>query len=139
MAAAAEADLFYDVMAQVELPRWSRGRVVLVGDACGAVSPLAGQGASLAVAGAYVLGRCWERSGSVAEALAAYERRWRPEVVRRQRGGRRGASWFVPGSRWGAGVRRAGVRLTGLPGVSAAVGAAMGGRPGPGVEEVSAR
>ncbi|WP_433873551.1 hypothetical protein [Saccharopolyspora sp. CA-218241] len=85
------------------------------------------------------LGWVVPRAVAAAAEAAAYERRWRPEVVRRQRGGRRGAAWFVPASRWGAGVRRAGVRLTGLPGVSAAVGAAMGGRPGPGVEEVSAR
>ncbi|HEX5502737.1 MAG TPA: FAD-dependent oxidoreductase, partial [Thermomicrobiales bacterium] len=48
-------DLYYDTVAQVELPTWSRGRVTLVGDAAGCVSLLAGQGASLALAGAYAL------------------------------------------------------------------------------------
>ncbi|MGV9533976.1 hypothetical protein ACWDR9_10040 [Streptosporangium sandarakinum] len=41
-------------MAQIEMPRWSRGRVTLLGDAYGAVSLPAGQGASLAVVGAYL-------------------------------------------------------------------------------------
>jgi hypothetical protein len=39
---------------QVMAPRWFAGRVVLLGDACGCVSLLAGQGASLAMAAAYV-------------------------------------------------------------------------------------
>ncbi len=48
-------DVYYDQVAQIEMPSWSKGRVTLVGDACYAVSLLAGQGASLGVAGAYVL------------------------------------------------------------------------------------
>ncbi|MDG4768092.1 FAD-dependent monooxygenase [Solwaraspora sp. WMMD406] len=56
LAACPPADeLYYDQVAQIELPHWSQGRVVLVGDACQAVSLLAGQGASLAVAGAETL------------------------------------------------------------------------------------
>ena len=47
--------LYYDQVAQIDMPRWSAGHVVLVGDACQAVSLLAGQGASLALAGARVL------------------------------------------------------------------------------------
>ena len=49
-------DIYYDVVAQIELPRWFVGRAVLVGDAGYAVSLLAGQGASLALGGAYLLG-----------------------------------------------------------------------------------
>ncbi|MGH3981532.1 MAG: NAD(P)-binding protein [Pseudonocardiaceae bacterium] len=40
----------YDQVAQIEITQWSRERVILVGDACQAVSLLAGQGASLAIA-----------------------------------------------------------------------------------------
>ncbi len=47
--------MYFDAVAQIEMASWSAGRAVLVGDACWCVSPLAGQGASLAVAGAYVL------------------------------------------------------------------------------------
>ncbi len=43
-----EADgVYYDTVAQIEMDHWSRGRVTLVGDACYAVSLLAGQGASM--------------------------------------------------------------------------------------------
>jgi 2-polyprenyl-6-methoxyphenol hydroxylase-like FAD-dependent oxidoreductase len=37
-------EVYYDQVAQIRMPRWHRGRVVLVGDACYAVSLLAGQG-----------------------------------------------------------------------------------------------
>ncbi len=47
--------LYYDQVSQIEMPRWTTDRVGLVGDACQAVSLLAGQGASLAVAGAQLL------------------------------------------------------------------------------------
>ncbi|PZG54019.1 FAD-dependent oxidoreductase [Spongiactinospora gelatinilytica] len=126
----AAEDIYYDQMAQIELPRWSRGRVTLLGDACAAVSPLASQGASLALAGGHLLARRLETTGSVQAALAAYERVWRPIVASRQRGARRGANWFLPASPAALLIRRAGIRLTGLPGVSDLISAALGGRPG---------
>lgn len=79
------------------MPTWSLGRVVLVGDACQCVSLLAGQGASLAMAGAYVLAERLAKAGSdVPGALARYERRIRPSIVKKQAAGRRLARWFVP-------------------------------------------
>lgn len=83
--------LFYVLVAQVEVPRWHRGRVVLLGDACQAVSLLAGQGASLAVAGAYVLGEQLMAGASVEDALTRYEQAWKPVVQGEQEAGRRGA------------------------------------------------
>jgi 2-polyprenyl-6-methoxyphenol hydroxylase-like FAD-dependent oxidoreductase len=89
------AGIYFDEVSQVELPAWSRGRVVLVGDACQCVSLLAGQGASMAMAGAYVLAEELARD-EVGLALARYERRLRPSIERAQRAGRRIARWFVP-------------------------------------------
>lgn len=73
-------DHYSDVMSQVKLEHWSRGPVVLVGDAAYCASPASGQGTSLALVGAYVL---------AAELAAgngpdAYERRMRPFVERNQ-------------------------------------------------------
>ncbi|MFE9890248.1 FAD-dependent monooxygenase [Streptomyces scopuliridis] len=48
-------DLFFDVVSQIRMPRWSSGRVALVGDAAYAPSFLTGQGSSLALVGAYML------------------------------------------------------------------------------------
>ena len=51
-------DLYFDVVSQVRMDRWSRGRVLLIGDAAGCISLLGGEGTGLAIAEAYVL--AWE-------------------------------------------------------------------------------
>lgn len=51
---------------------WSRGRVVLLGDAAHSVTPQLTSGGGMAVEGAVVLVEELERFGSVPEALAAY-------------------------------------------------------------------
>ncbi|MWN16072.1 FAD-binding monooxygenase, partial [Escherichia coli] len=48
-------DLYYEQIGQVHAPRWSSGRVALVGDAAYCASPVSGMGTSLSLAGAYVL------------------------------------------------------------------------------------
>jgi len=62
------------------MPRWSSGRVALVGDAAYAPSFLTGQGSSLALVGAYML------AGSLADrdhaaGFAAYEHNTREFVT----------------------------------------------------------
>ncbi|MEV4970275.1 FAD-dependent monooxygenase [Streptomyces scopuliridis] len=73
-------DLFFDVVSQIRMPRWSSGRVALVGDAAYAPSFLTGQGSSLALVGAYML------AGSLAHrdhtaGFAAYEHNTREFVT----------------------------------------------------------
>ena len=63
------------------VPRWSRGRMVLVGDSAHAPSSSSGQGASLAIESAIVLARCL-RDLPCDQALAAYETLRRPRVER---------------------------------------------------------
>lgn len=66
---------YFDKAAQIRMPSWSRGRIVLVGDAGAAPSLLAGQGSALAMIEAYVLAAELERSGGDhVAAFAAYER-----------------------------------------------------------------
>jgi deazaflavin-dependent oxidoreductase (nitroreductase family) len=122
------SDLYYDQVAQVEVPRWTRGRVTLVGDACHAVSLLAGQGASLAVGGAYVLGELLAAADSIEAALARYEQVWRPVVVEKQRVGRRGAQWFLPKTHRQVWARRIMLGLSTLPVVDRYVGMALIGK-----------
>ncbi|OLT30644.1 hypothetical protein BJF83_08065 [Nocardiopsis sp. CNR-923] len=105
---------FYDQVEQIVVPDWSRSRVVLVGDACQAVSLMAGQGASMAVAAAEVLGRelAPARSGGeLAAALSRYEGRVKPVIEVKQAAGRRLARWFVPASTTRLLVRRQLLRL----------------------------
>jgi 2-polyprenyl-6-methoxyphenol hydroxylase-like FAD-dependent oxidoreductase len=110
--------IYYDQVAQVEMFRWSQGRVTLVGDACQAVSLLAGQGASMAMGGAYLLAQELRAHGPVPERLAGYEARLRPVIERKQAAGRRTADWLVPPSQWRITARKAILRLAGLPGLS---------------------
>ena len=110
--------IYYDLVAQIEMSRWSQGRVTLVGDACQAVSLLAGQGASMAMGGAYLLARELRANRPVEECLAEYEGLLKPIIGRKQAAGRRTAYWFVPPSQRGIAVRNAALRLGGLPGLS---------------------
>ncbi|PRX97694.1 FAD-dependent oxidoreductase [Allonocardiopsis opalescens] len=64
------------------VPRWHRGRMVLVGDAVHAPSNSSGQGASLAVESALQLARCLRDLPDFGSAFAAYERLRRPRVER---------------------------------------------------------
>ena len=72
---------YYNELAQIRMPSWSKGRVVLAGDAAHCASPFSGQGTSLALVGAFVLVRelvrHWDHP---AQAFAAYEHRMRPYV-----------------------------------------------------------
>ncbi|CAM3793344.1 FAD-dependent monooxygenase [Kibdelosporangium persicum] len=120
-------DVYYDQVAQTVLPRWSRDRVTLVGDACHAVSLLAGQGASLGMAGAYVLAAQLDKA-PVADALARYEELWRPVVEEKQQVARDGARWFLPASESHLRIRRAAMRLARVPGVSRYLAGTIAGK-----------
>ena len=130
-------ELYYDQVAQVEVPTWHRGRVVLTGDACGAVSLLAGQGASLAVAGAFVLGEQLATAPSVPEALVRYERAWQPVVASKQRVGRDGIEWFLPSSMTRLLLRRVLLRLTSVPGLDRLVGNGLVGKTRASLDDLS--
>jgi 2-polyprenyl-6-methoxyphenol hydroxylase-like FAD-dependent oxidoreductase len=64
----------YPVFDMQHLPRWHDDRVVLLGDAAHAVSPHAGQGASMAIEDAVVLAACLPARASCGMAFAAFQR-----------------------------------------------------------------
>ncbi|MER6791881.1 FAD-dependent monooxygenase, partial [Amycolatopsis mediterranei] len=121
--------VYYDQVAQVDMARWSSGRVVLVGDACYAVSLLAGQGASLGVAGAYVLGERLARAVSISDAFSDYELLLRPVVTEKQDVARRSARWFLPATPFQLVVRRTVLRLARLPLLDRYVATVLAGKP----------
>jgi 2-polyprenyl-6-methoxyphenol hydroxylase-like FAD-dependent oxidoreductase len=75
----------YDIATQ---PIWHQGPVILAGDALHAVSPNAGQGASLALEDAMVLAKCLRDLPDLEQAFATYERLRRARVERMVRHGR---------------------------------------------------
>jgi 2-polyprenyl-6-methoxyphenol hydroxylase-like FAD-dependent oxidoreductase len=91
-AARTAPDFYLDSMGQVLLDRWSRGRVVLLGDAGYCPSPLSGLGTSLALVGAYILAGELSAASAYATteqeaiqgAFDRYEIRMRPYVKQSQ-------------------------------------------------------
>lgn len=79
-------DFYYLQIAQVKLPRWTKGRFALLGDAAYASSPISGQGTSIAIVGAYILaGEICKDTENLSTALEAYERLARPFIARAQK------------------------------------------------------
>jgi salicylate hydroxylase/6-hydroxynicotinate 3-monooxygenase len=64
------------------LPRWSGGRVALLGDACHPMTPYMAQGAASALEDAAVLARCLEQTGGedVEQAFRLYEATRKPRA-----------------------------------------------------------
>lgn len=93
--------IFLDTMTQIRMPRWHQGRVALVGDACGCPTSLSGQGASLAMGGAYVLAQALQQASGYETAFTSYEQRMRPHVEQRQKNARGSAKTFLPTSKLG--------------------------------------
>jgi salicylate hydroxylase len=66
------------------LPRWSAGRVTLLGDACHPMLPFMGQGAAQAIEDGATLAACLRKVDDVATALQLYEKLRLPRASRLQ-------------------------------------------------------
>jgi 2-polyprenyl-6-methoxyphenol hydroxylase-like FAD-dependent oxidoreductase len=91
-------NVFMDAMIQIQMPTWHQGRVALVGDACDCPSPLATQGASVAMAGAYLLAKALHDTADYQEAFRRYEEQMFAYVRKQQKRGRSLAKTFLPSS-----------------------------------------
>lgn len=78
-------NFYFDALAQVQMPSWSSGRVVLVGDAAYCASPASGAGALLALTGAYRLAGELATHGISSAALSRFEAAQRPLVAQKQK------------------------------------------------------
>lgn len=76
------------------MPRWSKGAVTLLGDACHPTLPFMAQGAAMALEDGAVLARCLLVSKDVSTALMHYEELRRARTAGIQRGSRRNAKVF---------------------------------------------
>ena len=93
-----ETPIFFDSVTQITMPSWSCERVVLVGDAAYCPTLISGQGASLAMGGAYILADELNKTAHIPTALARYEKRLRPHIETKQAQARKLAKSFVPRS-----------------------------------------
>jgi 2-polyprenyl-6-methoxyphenol hydroxylase-like FAD-dependent oxidoreductase len=108
----AREPIYFDSLTQIVMPHWHKGRVALLGDACGCLTLLAGQGSHMAMAGAYVIARELERhGGDYAHAFAAYEAKLKPEVTKRQEDAANFARYFIPSKRSRPWLRRLVIKL----------------------------
>ncbi|MEC3917692.1 FAD-dependent oxidoreductase [Nocardia sp. CDC160] len=112
------ATAYFDTVGQIVTDRWSRDRVVLLGDAAWCVTVFAGYGAALALDGADRLGSALAaHEEDIPAALAAWEASLRPEVRKRQALARKGISRFAPPSRTHVWAGELMLRAIQLPGI----------------------
>ncbi|WP_192560567.1 FAD-dependent monooxygenase [Pseudomonas allokribbensis] len=109
-------DLYLDAVGQVKMPRWSKGRIALVGDAAYCASPISGMGTSLGLCGAYVLAGELGRHADHIQAFSAYEKRMRPFVAQAQSVPGFAPRLASPHSRLGIALGHAVLRLASAPG-----------------------
>ena len=103
-------DVYFDSINRVHVDRWSRNRVVLVGDAADCVTVF-GEGSSMALVGAATLAQAVTSSNDLAEALRWYEHVHQRRIAARHRGTGLTAHFLVPASRVGVALRDSAVRI----------------------------
>lgn len=108
-------DVYFDVVSQIRLDRWSVGRTALVGDAAACVSLLAGEGTGLAMTQAYVLaGELQRADGDYRRAFDAYEARLRTFVESKQASAQKFLPVFATQTRLGIWFRHQVMRTMNL-------------------------
>ena len=112
-------ELYFDRVSQIQMPCWSRGRVVLVGDAAFCVSLLAGQGSALAMTSAYVLADELARAdGRHETAFQQYEAFLRAYIDTKQEGAKRFGGALAPKTQWGLWFRNQVMNAFTIPGLA---------------------
>jgi 2-polyprenyl-6-methoxyphenol hydroxylase-like FAD-dependent oxidoreductase len=108
--------IYFDRVSQIRMDRWTKGRTALVGDAAACVSLMAGEGAGLAMAEAYVLAGELRHCGSeYGAAFARYQERMMPFLRRKQEWTLKFSSSFAPKTAFGITFRNLVTRLLRLP------------------------
>lgn len=92
----ADARVSIGTSVQIIMSEWHRGRIALIGDACGALGLQAGPGVQMAMAGAYVLARELAQHADHRDAFAAYQAAIKPSVDRKQKKAQLFADLYVP-------------------------------------------
>ncbi|WCE05897.1 FAD-dependent monooxygenase [Pseudoxanthomonas sp. JBR18] len=105
-------DFYFGPMSQVQASHWSRGRVVLLGDAAYCPTPFTGEGTALALVGAYLLAGEIGSGADHARAFTSYEALLRPYVEASQRAiSPRSIRWMHPRTAFGSALARLVLRV----------------------------
>ncbi|MEO8742990.1 MAG: FAD-dependent monooxygenase, partial [Lysobacteraceae bacterium] len=108
--------VYFDSISQIRMDAWTKGRVALVGDAAACPSLIAGEGASFALAEAYVLaGEIHQHGTDLDSAFTHYQGRIKPYAVRKQKYAESLVPSFVPKTAHGVRVRDFATLLMRLP------------------------
>ena len=99
-------EFYFDSVSQIQMPVWSRGRTVLLGDAAFCPSLLAGEGAAFAMTGAYILaGELNRTQGDHLAAFKSYEEKLRGFIESKQQRAEHFAASFAPATQFGLRMR----------------------------------
>lgn len=107
------SDLYFERVSQVKADRWSKGRVVITGDAAWCATPIAGKGTDLAMAGAYILAGELSKAEHHEEAFGNYEKIMRPYVEKCQKLPPGIPGIVYPESKWGIALLNQCIRVAG--------------------------
>ncbi|AQZ62724.1 FAD-dependent oxidoreductase [[Actinomadura] parvosata subsp. kistnae] len=119
-------EFLFDSVHQVRMPRWHRGRVVLMGDAAWCLTLYSGMGASSGIAGGELLGTMLQRHGDdLPAALDAWEARMRPFIGHQQDTILSMRRLFTPDDRREQLLRTGMLRLMRAPGIGRAMSKIM--------------
>lgn len=80
-----DTHIFHDKFTQIIMPKWSKGRVCLVGDSSYCPTPASGVGATMALAGAYILAKKLSENADYIKAFQDYESYMRPYILETQK------------------------------------------------------
>ncbi|WP_433761062.1 FAD-dependent monooxygenase [Nocardia sp. CA-135398] len=111
-AMATTPDFYFDMLARVDMPSLSTGRVTLLGDSGFCGSPMTGMGTAMAIVGAYVLaGEIASAPDDLATALIRYEELVTPFLDKAKELPGGGIKMMLPTSRLGARMARTSMKV----------------------------
>jgi len=90
----ADIRLRWALFDRAPLPRWTEGRVALLGDSCHPMLPFMAQGAVMAIEDSWILARCLASGVTAPAALKSYEAARRPRTSKVQAASRANAHIF---------------------------------------------
>lgn len=101
-AISASTKIYASDLSQINMPQWHDGRVVLIGDACHCLTLAAAQGASMAMAGAYILSTLLNKQkNNPKKAFSEYQLLMQPVITQKQHNAIAFINAFIPESNTG--------------------------------------